>query len=187
VRLEKRKMKNMRKIMNGDSIDKTLSRLSHEIIERNENLNELVLIGIKSRGDIIAKRIAEKIKSFSKIDIPVGALDISFYRDDVSLKIPKVIQPSDIGFDINGKNVILIDDVLFTGRSIRSAIDALLDFGRPAKVQLLVLVDRGHKELPIHADYVGKDIPTSLKEEVKIKVKEIDGEDSVNVEVVGKE
>ncbi|MFH1825313.1 MAG: bifunctional pyr operon transcriptional regulator/uracil phosphoribosyltransferase PyrR [Candidatus Firestonebacteria bacterium] len=171
----------IRKIMDKNAIEKTLSRLSHEIIERNENLDEVVLIGIKSRGDIMARRIADKIKNFTKKNIPVGAIDITFYRDDVNLKISKAVQPTDIRFDINNKSIILIDDVLFTGRSTRSAIDALLDFGRPGKIQLLVLIDRGHKELPIQADYVGKNIPTSLKEEVKIKVKELDGEDSVEI------
>ena len=171
----------MKKIMDENAIEKTLARLSHEIIEKNENLDEVVLIGIRSRGDIIAKRISSKIENIGHKKIPVGAIDITFYRDDVGLTIPKAAQPTDINFDINGKIVILVDDVLFTGRSTRSAIDALLDFGRPKIIQLLVLIDRGHKELPIHADYVGKNIPTSLKEIVEIKVKEIDGEDGVTL------
>lgn len=174
----------IKKIINAALMEKILARLSHEIIEKNENLDNLVLIGVRSRGDFIARRIAKKIKRINGNEIPVGAVDITFYRDDVGLKIAKEAQPTDIKFNINNKNVILIDDVLFTGRSTRAAIDALLDFGRPEKIQLLVLVDRGHKQLPIHADYVGKNIPTSLKEEVEIKVTEMDGIDSVDVKEI---
>lgn len=171
----------IKKIMDKSSIEKTLARLSHEIIEKNDNLDDVVLIGIRSRGDIIAKRIASKIESIGGKKIPLGAIDITFYRDDVELKLPKAAQATDISFDITGKNVILVDDVLFTGRSTRAAIDSLMDLGRPKRIQLLVLVDRGHKQLPIQADYVGKNIPTSLKEEIEIKVLEIDAEDSVAI------
>ena len=167
-------------LLEGAAIEKTIARLAHEVIEKNE-LEEVALIGIRSRGDHIAARIAKKIEAISGRKILVGAIDITFYRDDIGLKIPKSAQPTDVKFPINGKNIILVDDVLFTGRSTRAAMDALLDFGRPKRIQLLVLVDRGHKQLPIHADYVGKNIPTSLKETVDIKVTEVDGEDSVTI------
>ena len=171
----------MKKILDETSIEKTFSRLAHEIIEKNDDLDNVALIGIRSRGDLIALRIADSIEWFSKKKIKVGAVDITFYRDDVGLKIPKSAQPTDVNFDIEHKNIILVDDVLFTGRSTRAAIDALLDMGRPERIQLLVLIDRGHKQLPIQADYVRKNIPTSLKEIVEIKMKEMDGEDSVTL------
>ncbi len=169
----------MKKIMDKDALDKTLSRLAYEVIEKNDNLEEIALVGIRSRGDHIAARIAGKIENISGKKIPVGAIDITFYRDDVGLKIPKGAQSTDVKFSIDGRNIILVDDVLFTCRSTRAAMDALLDLGRPKKIQLLVLIDRGHKQLPIHADYVGKNIPTSNKEEVIIRIKEIDNEDSI--------
>lgn len=171
----------MKKIMDKNSMEKTLSRLAHEVIEKNENLDNVALVGIRSRGDHIAQRISSKIESISGKKIPVGAIDITFYRDDVELKMPKAAQPTDVTFDVSDRNIILVDDVLFTGRSTRAAMDALLDLGRPKKIQLLVLVDRGHKQLPIHADYVGKNIPTSLKEVVEIKVSEVDEEDAVTI------
>ena len=175
----------MKKIMDKSSMEKTLSRLAHEVIEKNENLDDVAMVGIRSRGDFIAYRVASKIESISGKKILTGAIDITFYRDDVELKMPKAAQPTDIKFDVNGKNIILVDDVLFTGRSTRAAMDALLDIGRPKKIQLLVLIDRGHKQLPIHADYVGKNIPTSLKEVVELKVSECDGEDSVTIKEEG--
>ncbi|MCX5776873.1 MAG: bifunctional pyr operon transcriptional regulator/uracil phosphoribosyltransferase PyrR [Candidatus Firestonebacteria bacterium] len=171
----------VKKIMDKDGLGKTLARLAHEVIEKNDNLEEIAMVGIKSRGDLIAARIAARIEKLSGKTIPVGAIDITFYRDDVSLKISNNPQSTDIKFSIDGKNIILVDDVLFTGRSTRAAIDALLDLGRPKKIQLLVLIDRGHKQLPIHADYVGKNIPTSFKEAVEIKMQESDGEDGVAI------
>ncbi len=170
-----------KKIMDKIALDKTFARLAYEVIEKNEKLEELALVGIRSRGDHIAARIAEKIETISGKKIPVGAIDITFYRDDVGLKIPKGAQPTDVKFGIDGRNIILVDDVLFTGRSTRAAMDALLDLGRPKRIQLLVLIDRGHKQLPIHADYVGKNIPTSQKEEVVISLTELDNEDSVTI------
>jgi len=174
----------MKKLLDASAIDKTLSRLAHEIIEKNDDIDSVALIGIRSRGDFIAYRIADKIEKISGKKIPTGAIDITFYRDDIGLKIPKSAQPTDVKFNIDGKTIILVDDVLFTGRSTRSAMDALLDIGRPKRIQLLVLIDRGHKQLPIHADYVGKNIPTSLKESVEIKMKETDEEDSVTLREV---
>lgn len=170
-----------KKIMDKDALDKTLARLAHEVIEKNDNLDEVALIGIRSRGDHIAARIAGRIEKISGKKIPVGAIDITFYRDDVGMKIPKDAQPTDVKFSIDSKNIILVDDVLFTGRSTRAAIDALLDIGRPKRIQLLVLIDRGHKQLPIYADYVGKNIPTSYKEIVEIRMKEQDNEDSISI------
>ena len=170
-----------KKIMDKDALGKTLARLAHEVIEKNDNLDEIALVGIRSRGDHIAARIAARIEKISGKAIPVGAIDITFYRDDVGLKIAKDAQPTDVKFSIDGKNIILVDDVLYTGRSTRAAIDALLDLGRPKKIQLLVLIDRGHKQLPIHADYVGKNIPTSFKEVVEIRLTEQDSEDSITL------
>jgi len=170
-----------KKIMDKDALGKTLARLAHEVIEKNDNLDEIALVGIRSRGDHIAARIAARIEKISGKAIPVGAIDITFYRDDVGLKIAKDAQPTDVKFSIDGKNIILVDDVLYTGRSTRAAIDALLDLGRPKKIQLLVLIDRGHKQLPIHADYVGKNIPTSFKEVVEIRLTEQDSEDSITI------
>ncbi len=174
----------IKKLLDAAAIEKTLARLAHEVVEKNENLDELVFIGIRSRGDHIAERVAKRVEAISGKKIPVGAIDITFYRDDIGLKIPKSAQPTDVKFSIDKKNVILVDDVLFTCRSTRAAMDALLDIGRPKKIQLLVLIDRGHKQLPIHADYVGKNMPTSLKEEIQIKVTELDGEDSVTLKEV---
>lgn len=168
----------MSEILDEVEIDKALSRISHEILERNKDLNNIVLIGIKDRGDILAKRIAIKIKEMENKEVPVGSLDITFYRDDVSQKklMPK---HTNINFNLTDKIVILIDDVLYTGRSVRAALDEIIDFGRPAFIQLAVMVDRGHREFPICADYVGKNIPTSVKNTIEVRLKEIDGEDKV--------
>lgn len=170
----------MIEILDEAGIDKVLTRIAHEILEKNKDIDNVVLIGIKDRGDILAKRIAVKIKEIAKKEIPVGAMDITFYRDDVT---HKMLQPKNtsISFDVTNKKVILIDDVLYTGRSIRAALDEIIDFGRPAFIQLAVLIDRGHREFPIHADYVGKNIPTSVNAEVDVKLEEIDKEDKVMV------
>ena len=172
--------KGEREILSEKEISKTLSRLSHEIIENNPDLSKLVLVGVFTRGVPLAKRIALKIKELEDIDIPLGELDVTFYRDDLENKGPTLnAETTHIPSDVEGKTIILVDDVLFTGRSTRAAVDHLIDFGRPAKIRLAVLLDRGHRELPIRPDYVGKNIPTSREERVKVMLSEIDGVDSV--------
>jgi pyrimidine operon attenuation protein/uracil phosphoribosyltransferase len=169
-------------LMSSIDIERVLTRIAHEIIERNNGAEHLVLVGMQTRGVPLAKRLAVKIQDFERIVLPVGSLDIGLYRDDLSsLDIKPVIHRTEIDTDITGKHVILVDDVFFTGRSIRAAMDAIMDLGRPMTIQLAVLVDRGHRELPIRADYVGKNIPTSINEEIKVYVVEIDGEDRVTI------
>lgn len=168
-----------RRILTSDEIRRALVRISHEILERNGGAEGIVLIGMHTRGVPIAKRIAEYIKEFESHSVPVGALDIGLYRDDVSEGARPLMRPTDIPVDIQGERVVLVDDVLFTGRTVRAAMDALNDFGRPREIQLAVLVDRGHRELPIRADYVGKNVPTSLDEDVEVHVLEIEGQDEV--------
>lgn len=168
------------KLLDQNGIRRTLVRLSHEIIEKNKGVEDIALVGIKTRGVPIAKRIAEFIKQFEGVDVPVGTLDITLYRDDLTEKYDDAkLNKSEINFDLTNKRVILVDDVLFTGRTVRAALDALIDIGRPKAIQLAVLVDRGHRELPIRADYVGKNVPTSLSEIVHVHLAEIDGEDMV--------
>lgn len=168
-------------ILNSKEIDRALKRLTHEIIERNKGAKNLCLIGIQRGGVRLAHRLASLIKSIEKEDVEVGSLDISLYRDDIYIKKEQpVVRATDIPFELNNKTVILVDDVLFTGRSIRAAMDAIIDFGRPAYIQLAVLVDRGHRELPIRADYVGKNIPTSITDRVEVYLDEEDpGRDRV--------
>ncbi len=167
-------------VMEARDVDRALTRIAHEILERNKGLQDLVLIGIKSRGEVLAERLAAKIKGIEGTAVPCGALDITFYRDDQDTHTPdKIPQQTELPFDVTNKKVILVDDVLFTGRSARAAIDEIIDFGRPTAIQLAVLVDRGHREFPIHADYVGKNIPSSSKEEVLVRVKERDEKDEV--------
>ncbi|MBZ4664077.1 MAG: pyrR [Caloramator sp.] len=168
------------KLLDENSIRRTLIRLSHEIIEKNKGVSDIALVGIKTRGVPIAKRIAEFIKQFEGVEVPVGVLDITLYRDDLTEKYedPK-INDTKIDFDIKNKKIILVDDVLYTGRTVRAALDAIVDIGRPKAIQLAVLIDRGHRELPIRADYVGKNVPTSLSEIVHVHLNEIDGEDVV--------
>ncbi|MBI3793475.1 MAG: bifunctional pyr operon transcriptional regulator/uracil phosphoribosyltransferase PyrR [Nitrospinae bacterium] len=169
-------------VLSAPDIGRTLARLAHEITEKNPDCSNLVLVGIITRGVPLAARLSEKIKEINGIEIPVGALDVTFYRDDLARKGPNLnASPTNITFDITGKTVILVDDVLFTGRSIRAAIDAIMDLGRPGKIQLAALLDRGHRELPIRADYIGKNIPTSRDERVMVKLREVDGEDAVFV------
>ncbi len=159
---------------------RAIRRIAHEIIERNKGVEGVVLVGMRTRGVPLARRLAEAIGEFEGAAVPVGALDIGLYRDDLpSLGTRPALRPSNIPTDIDGKRVVLVDDVLYTGRSIRAALDALMDFGRPGQVQLAVLVDRGHRELPIRADYVGKNIPTSRREEVQVRLVEVDGRDEV--------
>jgi pyrimidine operon attenuation protein/uracil phosphoribosyltransferase len=167
-------------IMDEKSLNRTLSRLAHQIVESNRGAENLAFVGILTRGVQIAERLIEKIEPIEGRRLPLGMLDITFYRDDVlgSLKKPRV-QKTDIPFDIDGKSVVLVDDVLYTGRTVRAALDALMDFGRPARIQLAVLIDRGHRELPIKADFIGQEIKTTAGEEVRVKLKNVDGEDSV--------
>jgi len=168
------------KVIDAEGLQRTITRLAHEIIERNRGTENVVLVGIRTRGVALAERILGKVKAISGNAVPLGVLDITLYRDDVlrRLKQPEV-RRTEIPFEIDDRNVVLVDDVLYTGRTVRAALDALMDFGRPARIQLAVLVDRGHRELPIKADYVGKNIPTSVGEEVRVRMMEVDGEDGV--------
>ncbi len=169
-------------IMTPEDIRRTLARIAHEIIERNKALEQLVLVGMHTRGVPLAKRLALNIENFDKLTIPVGALDISLYRDDLSsLDLKPVVHRTDIPVNVDSKSIVLVDDVLYTGRSIRAAMDALIDLGRPRSIQLAVLIDRGHRELPVRADYVGKNIPSSRHEEIQVQLEETDGIDEVAI------
>lgn len=173
-------MKIKTEIMDEKALDRALTRISHEIIERNKGVEDLVLLGIKTRGITLAKRLCEKIRGIEGNELPVGSLDIAGYRDDIKhLKDMVHVNTTDISFDITGKKVILVDDVLYTGRTVRAAMDAIVDIGRPLSIQLAVLIDRGHRELPIRADYVGKNVPTARSEMVIVNVKELDDKDGV--------
>jgi len=169
-------------LITSDDFKRIITRLAHEIIEKNRGIDDLVIIGLRTRGAFIADRISQKIKEIEEKEIPIGYLDVTLYRDDfrTRLKQPDV-QVTNIPFQIDEKSIVLIDDVLFTGRTIRAALDALMDYGRPSKIMLAVLIDRGHRELPIKADFVGKNVPTSIGEEVRVKIKEFDEEDAVNL------
>lgn len=166
-------------IMDEKSMNRTLIRIGHEIIERNKGTKDLVVIGIRRRGVPLTERLAKIISSIEEKEIPVGALDITLYRDDLSNSPQPIVHKTDINFDITDKNVVLVDDVIYTGRTVRAALDALTDLGRARIIQLAVLIDRGHRELPIRPDFVGKNVPTSSEELVEVKLAEIDGEDSV--------
>lgn len=169
-------------IMDSDAIRRALVRIAHEIIEKNKGVEDVVIVGIRTRGVPLAQRIAAEVGSIENCEMTVGMLDITLYRDDLStLGYNPVVHGTDIKFDLSGKHVILVDDVLYTGRTIRAALDAVIDMGRPKTIQLAVLVDRGHKELPIRADYVGKNVPTSQKETIEVVLNEIDGEDEVYI------
>jgi pyrimidine operon attenuation protein / uracil phosphoribosyltransferase len=175
-----------RHLLDGEAIAKSLSRIAHEIIERSADLEEVALVGIQSRGAPLASRLRRLVEERSGVSLPVGALDITFHRDDVHVRDrarppgrQPVVRATSISFPIEGMTVVLVDDVLFTGRTIRAAIDALMDFGRPARVQLAVLVDRGHRELPIRPDYVGKNLPTGRDERIQVELVEIDERDGV--------
>lgn len=168
------------KIINADDIRRILYRLTHQILEKNPNVQELVLIGIQTRGVYLAQRIQQIIEEIEKNKVPLGILDITLYRDDLTtIGHNPIVKETRIGFDLNDKIVILVDDVLFTGRTVRAALDEIMDFGRPKRVELLVLVDRGYRELPIRADFVGKNIPTSDKELIEVRLSEIDQKDEV--------
>jgi pyrimidine operon attenuation protein / uracil phosphoribosyltransferase len=171
------------RLLEKDDVARAVTRIAHEILERNKGAGELVLVGIAARGDDLARRLAREVARIEGTEVPVGVLDITFYRDDIGLRgeAPEVHETR-IDFEVTGRTVVLVDDVLFTGRTIRAALDALVDFGRPRAVQLAVLVDRGHRELPIRADYVGKNVPTRRDELVRVALEELDGEDAVVVE-----
>lgn len=173
-------MEEKARIMDEKAIDRTLIRISHEIIEKNKGVEDLALVGIRRRGVPLARRLAKYISSIEGVDVPVGILDITLYRDDLSsLTLQPVVHKTEINFNIADKNIILVDDVIYTGRTIRAALDALADLGRAKSIQLAVLIDRGHRELPIRPDYVGKNVPTSNDEIVEVRLEEIDGENSV--------
>jgi pyrimidine operon attenuation protein/uracil phosphoribosyltransferase len=171
-------------VMDADRMGRSLARIAHEIIERNRGLDDLALVGIRTRGVPIAKRLARHLFEINRHDVPTGALDITLYRDDLmrhAVGPQPVIKRTEIPFSIDDQRILLVDDVLYTGRTIRAALDALIDFGRPKSIQLVVLVDRGHRELPIKADYVGKNLPTSASESVQVHLQEIDGRDEVEI------
>jgi len=172
-----------RSTMDSDEIRRAITRLGHEIVERQRGTDGLVLIGIQRRGVVLAHRLADAIAAAERVRVPIGALDISLYRDDLSelAKYP-IVRPTELPFDITDRTVVLVDDVLFTGRTVRAAMDALIDFGRPRAVRLVVLVDRGHRELPIRADHVGRNIPTARSERVNVHVQELDGIDEVELD-----
>lgn len=169
-------------IMDSEAIRRALVRIAHEIIEKNKGVEDVVIVGIRTRGVPLAQRIAAEINAIENCEMTVGMLDITLYRDDLStLGYNPVVHGTDINFDLSGKHVVLVDDVLYTGRTIRAALDAVIDMGRPKTIQLAVLVDRGHKELPIRADYVGKNVPTSQKETIEVVLNEIDGTEEVYI------
>ena len=174
-------------IMDADRMGRTLTRIAHEIVERNRGVDGVTLVGIRTRGVFIAKRLARALQQITSEPVPTGALDITLYRDDLmrhAVGPQPVVRRTEIPFSIDDQKVVLVDDVLYTGRTIRAALDALIDFGRPKEIQLIVLIDRGHRELPIKADYVGKNVPTSLKESVHVKLTETDGTDEISVDNV---
>ncbi len=168
-------------VMDESEIDRTLIRMAHQILEQNKGCENLALVGILTRGDILARRLAEIIHDIEGVHVPVGSLDISLYRDDAHIGNLPQLRGTDILFNIDNKTIVLVDDVLFTGRTIRAALDALMDLGRPARIQLAILVDRGHRELPIRADFVGKNVPSSANESVRLHLKDIDGYSCVTI------
>lgn len=168
-------------ILDETAVQRAITRIAHEIVERNEGCDDLAIVGIVTRGDILAGQLADQIKQIEGVDVPQGSLDISFYRDDFATHISPEVHATKIPFNVDGKRIVLVDDVLYTGRTIRAALDALMDIGRPAAVQLAVLVDRGHRELPIRADYVGKNVPSSSDENVRLFLEEVDGVSAVEI------
>jgi pyrimidine operon attenuation protein/uracil phosphoribosyltransferase len=172
-------------VMDAERMSRSLARIAHEILERNRGIEELAFVGIRTRGVPLAKRLARSVGEISKSEIPTGALDITLYRDDLmrhAVGAQPLVRRTEIPFSIDEKRILLVDDVLYTGRTIRAALDALIEFGRPRAIQLVVLVDRGHRELPIKADYVGKNLPTSLSQSVQVHLVEIDGRDEVEIQ-----
>ncbi|MDD6289297.1 MAG: bifunctional pyr operon transcriptional regulator/uracil phosphoribosyltransferase PyrR [Eggerthellales bacterium] len=168
-------------VMDESEIERALTRMAHQILEANHGAQDIALVGIVTRGDLLAKQLARKIVQIEGVDVPIGKLDISFYRDDFATYFSPEVHSTQIDFDLDGRTIVLVDDVLFTGRTIRAALDALMDLGRPACVQLAVLVDRGHRELPIRADFVGKNVPSSSNESVRLFLKETDGRTTVEI------
>jgi pyrimidine operon attenuation protein/uracil phosphoribosyltransferase len=169
-------------VMDADRIGRTLTRIAHEILERNRGIEDLALVGVRTRGDHLARRLARSIREITGFEVPTGVLDITLYRDDLmrhAVGPQPLVRRTEIPFSIDERKILLVDDVLYTGRTTRAALDALIDFGRPRSIQLIVLVDRGHRELPIKADYVGKNLPTSLDESVQVYLRESDGRDEV--------
>ena len=175
-------------VMDADRMSRSLTRIAHEIVERNRGIGDLALVGIRERGVPLARRIAAELNRISNTDVPTGALDITLYRDDLMRQAvgpQPLVRSTDIPFDIDNRVILLVDDVLYTGRTIRAALDALIDFGRPRAIQLVVLIDRGHRELPIKADYVGKNVPTSRRESIQVRLQEVDGHDEVVIQSDG--
>lgn len=170
-------------LLDESNINRVLTRIAHEILEKNKGIEDLVFIGIKTRGIYLARRLSERIKQIEGIDIPIGELDITLYRDDLSEKDDQpLVQGSQIPFDVNQKKIVLVDDVLYTGRTVRAALDAIIDIGRPQMIQLAVLIDRGHRELPIRPDYVGKNVPTSKQEMISVRLLEVDQKEQVTIQ-----
>ena len=168
-------------VMDGQEIERCLTRIAHQILKTNHGAENLALVGIVTRGDVLAHRLAQKIREIEGVEVGLGSLDISFYRDDFLTNMSPEIHATDIPFDMDGKNIVLVDDVLYTGRTIRAALDAVMDLGRPARVELAVLVDRGHRELPIRADFVGKNVPSSRDESVRLFLQETNGHSDVEI------
>jgi pyrimidine operon attenuation protein/uracil phosphoribosyltransferase len=171
--------------MDSERISRSLTRIAHEILERNRGVGDLALVGVRTRGVPIARRLAASLREITGTEVPTGALDITLYRDDLmktAVGPQPIVRRTEIPFSIDGRHIVLVDDVLYTGRTIRAALDALIDFGRPSTIQLVVLIDRGHRELPIKADYVGKNVPTSRRETIHVRLAEIDGHDEVTLD-----
>jgi len=173
------------RVFDADDLRRAHTRIAHEIVERNHGAGSLVLVGLYTRGVAVARRLAEAIAAFEDGPVPVGALDVAFYRDDINLRPVQPLGPTEVPVDVTGRTVVLVDDVLFTGRTVRAALDALTELGRPHAVQLAVLVDRGHRELPIRADFVGKNLPTKIAEDVRVRLREVDGGDADGIELWG--
>ncbi|HEU5195842.1 MAG TPA: bifunctional pyr operon transcriptional regulator/uracil phosphoribosyltransferase PyrR [Methylomirabilota bacterium] len=169
-------------VLDDAALDRALTRIAHEILERNGGAKDLAFVGLRTRGITLAQRLKDKIAAIDGAQLPVGTLDITLYRDDLDMRGAPVVRGTDIPFSIKGKTVVLVDDVLYTGRTIRAALDALIDLGRPGAIQLAILIDRGHRELPIRPDFIGKNLPTSRRESVAVRLKEHDGEDRVVIE-----
>ncbi len=177
------KIRRKKQVLNGEEIEKSLKRIAHEIVEKNREGGNLVFIGIMRRGVTLARRLSRLIRDIAQVEVPIGALDITLYRDDLSeIASQPLLRKTDVPFTVKGAKVVLVDDVLFTGRTVRAALDAIIDLGRPCSIQLAVLLDRGHRELPIRADFVGKNIPTAASEVVEVKLTEDDGIDEVMIE-----
>ncbi len=175
----------MPQVMDADRMSRALTRIAHEILERNRGLDEVALVGVRTRGVPIARRLATLLREINGDHVPTGSLDITLYRDDLmrnAVGPQPVVRRTEIPFSIDGRRILLVDDVLYTGRTTRAALDALIDFGRPKAIQLVVMVDRGHRELPIKADYVGKNVPTSARQSVQVRLQEIDGADEILIE-----